>query len=130
MGQNVHGEAGLFPSNYVELVEDGQEEEGTAPAHAEQQSHIDPTPSAPAAGPPAGAGPGGPTATALYDYEAAEDNEISFPDGATIANVVSNVALPSLLLETYTMCRNSRTTTGGWESTVGSLACSPPITYN
>lgn len=92
MGQNVQGEAGLFPSNYVELVEDGQEEEeGTAPAHAGQQSHIDPTPSA-----PAGAGPGGPTATALYDYEAAEDNEISFPDGATIANVVSDVPLPSI----------------------------------
>jgi hypothetical protein len=29
------------------------------------------------------------TATALYDYEAAEDNEISFPDGAKILNIVS-----------------------------------------
>ena len=31
----------------------------------------------------------GATATALYDYEAGEDNELSFPENATITNVVS-----------------------------------------
>ena len=30
----------------------------------------------------------GDTATALYDYDAAEANEISFPDGAIIENIV------------------------------------------
>jgi hypothetical protein len=71
MGRNSSGETGLFPSNYVDLVED--DEAHDAPA---------------APGPPAGK-PAGPTATAQYDYEAAEDNELSFPDGATVLNVVS-----------------------------------------
>lgn len=31
----------------------------------------------------------GDTAIALYDYDAAEANEISFPDGAVIENIVS-----------------------------------------
>ena len=29
------------------------------------------------------------TATAQYDYDAAEDNELSFPDGAKITDIVS-----------------------------------------
>ncbi|KAK3906827.1 hypothetical protein C8A05DRAFT_11434 [Staphylotrichum tortipilum] len=84
MGTNAHGESGLFPSNYVELVE-GDEEP------AAQQ----PPPPAPAPAPapavqkepepePAAAGP---TATAQFDYEAAEDNELSFPEGATITDL-------------------------------------------
>ncbi|KAF2147780.1 hypothetical protein K461DRAFT_72240 [Myriangium duriaei CBS 260.36] len=88
MGRNSAGETGLFPSNYVELVEDG---------HAGAQSHAAPSqtgpaptqqqePVAPPAGPPGG---GLPTATAQYDYDAAEDNEISFPEGAKIEDVVS-----------------------------------------
>ncbi|KAI9719166.1 MAG: hypothetical protein M1828_006348 [Chrysothrix sp. TS-e1954] len=72
MGQNAKGEAGLFPSNYVELVEDETGHTAPAPAHAD-----------PAAAPPSQ----GPTATAQYDYEAAEENELSFPDGAKIINV-------------------------------------------
>jgi hypothetical protein len=84
MGTNQKGESGLFPSNYVELVE----EEAPAPV-----SHA-PEPVAPAQAPrPAAAAPAaapaGPTAKALYDYEAAEDNELSFPEEATITQLVS-----------------------------------------
>lgn len=62
-GENERGETGLFPSNYVEIIEDDE--------------------------PAAAAASKGNTATAQYDYEAAEDNELSFPEGATIENVVS-----------------------------------------
>lgn len=74
MGQNPRGESGLFPSNYVELVDDdGNEEEAT---HEEHRT--------------GGAEPAqGAVATALYDYEAAEGNELSFPEDAKITNVVS-----------------------------------------
>lgn len=85
MGQNSEGETGLFPSNYVELVKDKE----VAPAHARAPDAV-PAAATPPAAPPASRGSAqGPTATALYDYEAAEDNELSFPDGAKIASVVS-----------------------------------------
>ena len=86
MGTNEKGESGLFPSNYVELVEDG---DATAPAAREPEPEPEPAP-APAARPVApAAAPAGPTATAAYDYEAAEDNELSFPEGAKITGLVS-----------------------------------------
>ena len=67
VGTNSKGARGLFPSNYVELVEDdGQAEE---PPAAEERPA--PPPPAPAT---AGSGSDGTVATALYDYEAAEDN--------------------------------------------------------
>ena len=78
MGQNQHGETGLFPSNYVEIVE---EDEQSIPGREQPMS-------------PGHAGPvQGATATALYDYEAAEDNELSFPENAKISGVVSHCFL-------------------------------------
>lgn len=59
MGTSSKGESGLFPSNYVELIED--DDPGSTAA-------------APAAPEAAQATEASPTATALYDYEAAEDN--------------------------------------------------------
>jgi len=91
MGTNSAGESGLFPSNYVELVED--EDDGGAAAPPPLPSHSnaqDQEEEAHVAGPPQPTGGDGPTATALYDYDAAEDNEISFPEGATITEVVSS----------------------------------------
>ena len=105
LGTNSKGERGLFPSNYVELTN-----EAAAPAPAPAPvAEAEPSPPPP---PPAASRPGasGPTATALYDYEAAEDNgktqhqhfskltgsvqitlttlaEISFPEDAKITDV-------------------------------------------
>lgn len=94
LGVNARGERGLFPGNYVEIVEDEQ-------AGAEAQGHAaepEPEPEAVQAPIPAAtlASAQGPTATALYDYEAAEDNELSFPENAKIVNVVCNSALGAI----------------------------------
>ena len=97
MGENVHGESGLFPSNYVELIE-GEEHGAVAPPASISQLHHEPepeptptpTPGHTATGGAGGAGGAeGATATALYDYEAAEDNELSFPENAKITGIVS-----------------------------------------
>ncbi|KAI0022450.1 hypothetical protein F4780DRAFT_197998 [Xylariomycetidae sp. FL0641] len=71
-GMNDRGERGLFPSNYVEAP--GADAPGA-----------DAEPEAPAA--PAEV-PSDRTATAEFDYEAAEDNELSFPEGAKITNLI------------------------------------------
>jgi len=63
-GENSKGEVGLFPSNYVELI-----------------------PSAAPAAPAAPANEAKPSAIALYDYEAQEENEISFKEGDIITNL-------------------------------------------
>lgn len=97
MGENPHGERGLFPSNYVELVEEDEQEAAAPPPPA---SVARPTPAAPAAAPAVSKGP---TAIAEFDYEAAEDNELSFPEGATITGLVSshsNYLDPLLILLT------------------------------
>lgn len=91
MGQNSRGESGLFPSNYVELQED-EPAAGRAP-EPKAATRAPAAAEAPTAVQSAG---GGKTAVAQYDYEAAEDNELSFPEGAKITNVVSHgsAALP------------------------------------
>ena len=79
MGQNPRGETGLFPSNYVELIDgDGD--------HASHELGADPGAGQHTAG--AAKVAGGATATALYEYEAAEGNELSFPEDAKITGVV------------------------------------------
>ncbi|KAJ5257434.1 hypothetical protein N7524_008990 [Penicillium chrysogenum] len=96
VGVNTQGERGLFPANYVELLEDKEPaSHATAGSH-----HYEPEPEPAAAPVPAASTPvtaaassaatpssKGVTATALYDYEAAEDNEIGFPEDAKISNV-------------------------------------------
>lgn len=69
-------QTGLVPSNYLEEI-------GDEPAAAQA------APAAPAAATPAAPEAAGATATALYDYEAGEDNELSFPEDAVITNIVS-----------------------------------------
>lgn len=91
LGVNASGERGLFPSNYVEVVENSQQDQPTSTVVTHD---LEPSAPVPAAEVPAPSVPvtatktNAPTATALYDYEAAEDNEISFPEGAKIANIV------------------------------------------
>ncbi|KAG9246103.1 hypothetical protein BJ878DRAFT_417695, partial [Calycina marina] len=80
MGTNSKAESGLFPSNYVELVEDDDE----APA-SQSPPPAPVTATRPAADTPGS--PAGPTASTVYDYEAAEDNELSFPENAKITGL-------------------------------------------
>ncbi|KEF59042.1 uncharacterized protein A1O9_03885 [Exophiala aquamarina CBS 119918] len=70
--KNEAGQTGLVPSNYLTIIED--DNAGTAAEPAPPQASTQ-------------AAPKGATATALYDYEAGEDNELSFPENATITNV-------------------------------------------
>lgn len=76
LGTNSQGDRGLFPSNYVKLVEGGDEDAMVAQEIPEPAAVPAPNP-VPAAAPAAvqpSAPSAGPTATASFDYEAAEDN--------------------------------------------------------
>ncbi|KAL8730607.1 MAG: hypothetical protein Q9166_003920 [cf. Caloplaca sp. 2 TL-2023] len=92
MGENARGEVGLFPSNYVELVADDDDAAHATSTHASAPVSI-PEPQAKPAEPTESTEPTvvdqGHTATALYDYDAAEDNELSFPENAKITGIVS-----------------------------------------
>ncbi|KAI1350118.1 hypothetical protein F5Y01DRAFT_286946 [Xylaria sp. FL0043] len=100
MGTNSQGETGLFPSNYVELVDDEPADDAHAvappspqPAAAATQAPApttvpEPEPAPASAPAPAAAAEDlGHTATAQFDYEAAEDNELSFPENAKITHL-------------------------------------------
>ncbi|CAK7563896.1 MAG: actin binding protein [Sporothrix epigloea] len=86
MGTNSRGETGLFPSNYVEIVSDAgstarQDEALTTAAHIapppppEEPAHKETKTETL------------PWAYAQYDYEAGEDNELSFPEGAKVTDI-------------------------------------------
>ena len=90
MGQNPRGETGLFPSNYVELVDGEKDGGGQASQHAEAEPEPEPEPEPEKHTAGATKAGGGATATALYDYEAVEGNELSFPENAKITGVVSH----------------------------------------
>ena len=133
MGRNPRGDRGLFPANYVELEPEGAD---GAPANDATPSAAA-GPSASPAAPAAPAAPPAPSAIAQYDYDAEEDNELTFPDGARIENIVSPVPpvpvpVPSgaSLLTTPCNRRNSPTPTGGWATTAGSAACSRLTTWS
>jgi hypothetical protein len=83
---NEKGEKGLVPANYLVPLE-GEEEESAAPAAQAAAAAVAGVPETTPAAPESPAAVGA-TATAQYDYEAAEDNELSFPENAIIHNVV------------------------------------------
>lgn len=76
---NEKGQNGLVPANYLSALEGDEEEVGTAPIAAHEAPPAEEEHQHEAVGA---------KATAQYDYEAAEDNELSFPENATITNVV------------------------------------------
>ncbi|KAJ3270196.1 hypothetical protein HDV01_000475 [Terramyces sp. JEL0728] len=82
-GTNSHGQSGLFPANYVEVT---QASSHPAPVHAPVHHEPEPVP-APAPvvqpAPPAQKD----RAIALYDYDAAEPNELTFSTDDTITNI-------------------------------------------
>lgn len=120
MGQNPQGETGLFPSNYVEVIE---EDRGGQATH-----HIDVEPEAGQHTAGANKAMEGATATALYEYEAAEGNELSFPEHAKITGIVGH-SLPKIDLRMLMMFgRSSQTKTGGLASMKVSMVSSLPTT--
>lgn len=115
---NVHGQQGLVPSNYLKLIEEEEAEPVSAVSAGKGKGKDTPaaTAAAPVAAPVAAHDEEeaqGASATALYDYEAGEDNEISFPENAVITDIVSSLDFLYLLLtDTYSL---SLTKIGGME---------------
>ncbi|KAG0075447.1 hypothetical protein BGZ90_009881 [Linnemannia elongata] len=94
-GESVDGaRSGLFPANYVEVIENGQDHAAAAPAaaHYEEEHVADHHVDAPASNghdhaDTAAAASSGPSAVALYDYAAGEPNELSFAEGDVITDI-------------------------------------------
>lgn len=78
MGTNAKGESGLFPATYVTI------KETVVAAEPEPETQQDAEPEVPVAQEEKSAGL---CATAEYDYEATEDNELTFTEGAVITNI-------------------------------------------
>jgi hypothetical protein len=136
LGVNARGEEGLFPAVYVEVMEDEQPAQGHF-AEAEPEPESEPAPAAVPAPPPAAAASSKghtATATALYDYEAAEDNELSFPEHATIEDIVSTISFfityPFYGIVLILIHSNFPMTTGGLASTMVMRDCSQPTTWS
>lgn len=114
---NSRGQQGLVPSNYLQLIEEDTAEPAPAPTVME-------TPVESKAAPAASSAPAaeGASATALYDYEAGEDNEISFPENAVITDIVS-IRVPIATLFTN-RCSHSPMKIGGMVATKAKQAFS------
>ncbi|KAJ3315811.1 hypothetical protein HDV04_000018 [Boothiomyces sp. JEL0838] len=78
-GTNSHGQTGLFPANYVEVTQAAPQPVSLPPREPE---HV-PAP----APPPVQAVPAQKQAIALYDYDAAEPNELTFVTDDVITNI-------------------------------------------
>jgi len=126
MGTNSAGASGLFPSNYVELVEDagagapgGGAQAAIRPPPPPAEPEPEPEPVAPAA-----AGGSGSTAIAQFDYEAAEDNGM-FPEDARcrcdFANKESRAELPRRSEGNESRVPRRRLVVRALQGTVGSL---------
>ncbi|KAL8842712.1 MAG: hypothetical protein Q9170_000368 [Blastenia crenularia] len=87
MGENASSDVGLFPSNYVELVADDEHDNAAASTHAPAPVPDNESELGPVKHTENTVAEQAHTAVALYDYDAAEDNELSFPENAKITGI-------------------------------------------
>ncbi|CAO3565729.1 unnamed protein product [Mortierella alpina] len=85
-GESTDGSrSGLFPANYVEVIE--QTEEYAAPAAIAEEEHVQEAAVTNGYATVDEAHSGQPSAVALYDYNAGEPNEISFVEGDVLTSI-------------------------------------------